>query len=131
MYNNTLKRQFITIIIGGLVAIIGFSIFFTTNPYALEENQTITNAYVLYDVLPDDVVDYTLTRIEYWANENKREGKPFFITSNKVNRLPDSYHFTMKQASDTYPTEVNIRVQNLGNFYSITVRINGEVQSIN
>jgi hypothetical protein len=90
----------------------------------------ITNASVLRDVLPADVTNYVLSKLNRYNNTLEQPEHSYTIADNTVSRAAGSYVFNIKSSPDLPAIPVVVKVINYGGLLSITVTINGVVQDI-
>lgn len=124
------RKQLLRYSAAVIVFILGMSLFFSLKSYPLasSSDKILTNGYVLRDVVPEQVYDYTLSKISRWRNSNAPAVKVYTIT-NQVTPDNDGYSFTI-QADGQDEVYIHVAVKNYGNFFSIGVTINGKTQDI-
>jgi hypothetical protein len=90
----------------------------------------ISNASVLRDVLPPDVTNYVLSKLNRYNNALDQPEKSYVIVDNAVTRTAGSYEFSIKSSPELPAIPVGVKIINYGGLLSITVTINGVVQDI-
>lgn len=108
--------------------------YVTTGRYKPVGNQVtiVTNSQVLRDVLPADVTNYVLAKINRYNNSLDKRAQSYSITDDTVSRSAGSYTFTLRSsdAANTHEIPVIVKVINYGGLLSINVTIDGIVQDI-
>jgi hypothetical protein len=136
--SRIIRSRFIVILICALVSMIGFYLCFGMKSYPADvtASSSLVNGYVLQDTVPKKVYDYALKRIELWSNtQPKGKDKQYEIVDSKILIEDNAYVFYIREAGaketdEDTSTEVIVDVKNLGNFYAISVTIDGELQRI-
>lgn len=115
-----------------LVSVILFSSSKTYPPITTAStNSIVTNSYVLEETVPEQVYTYVLKKIQRYANAQSL-GTRLVIERDLIKLDDTSYNFTLLGANKKItPISVVVVVKNYGNFFSITVYINDELQDIN
>lgn len=90
----------------------------------------ISNAYVLQDSVPKEVYEHVLTRVERYHQQEGLEAESYTIKDGKIYRDSEGYSFALVPSNDGDTIPVHVVVENYGNFFGITVTIDGKVQDI-
>jgi hypothetical protein len=94
------------------------------------DDQVITNKYVLDDALPVQVSDYVASRIARYQQTSQPKVDHFTIEDDSISTLAGKYVFTLDTGDPETSVPVSVEVKNYGNFFSISVEINGQTLDI-
>lgn len=122
----------IRVSIAFIVMVICMVTFFSSMSYPLEDDPktSFSNAYRLQEAVPVEVYSYTITRLDRYFEQQGKTISDYSLTIDGVEPTDDGYGFILigKDADDALP--VTLKVENYGNFFSISVSVNGQVQDI-
>jgi hypothetical protein len=96
------------------------------------DTAVITNGDLFKEIVPERIYNYVIDKIERYRNAHNTPAMTYTIQDSTIYRSrSDGYSFTLIPSDDSAsPIPVTINVVNYGNFFGITVTIDGEVQDI-
>lgn len=138
-------RLRIAITIFSCLALI-FSLLSYTSSRTYPPNESITyitNQAVLDDQLPREVNRYLESRLKRYFKANDATPQELTVKDGKITRTESGYSFLLTDPAITNITEeeserdlpldtleILIEVQNYGNFFAISVYVDGQIQDI-
>ena len=129
-----MNNRLIILIITATVALVSLITFTSSKSYPLDKSASsqsiLTNGYALQEVVPEQVYSYVIKKIERYANA-KSPGTRYMIEKSLVKLSDTSYDFTLLPVNkNSQAVDVVVAVKNYGDFFSITVYIDNELQDI-
>lgn len=94
------------------------------------DQKLVTNSVVLREALPEEVYSYVMTRIKRYHDSQPKGPESYVIQDDAIERRDGMYVIYLQPEDGAEPIEVDIEVKNYGNFFSISVVIDGKLQSI-
>lgn len=127
-----MKRIFVLAVL--LLVVLPFSIasFSGSKSYAVSQNSQdaiVHNYYSLKEAVPPAVYSYTQTRIERY-NKQHNTKMHYTIKNDQILRAEHGYTFLLIPDDGSKSILVDVDIDNYGNFFAITVTIDGKIQDI-
>ena len=129
-----MRRQVITLLVLVLFVLpLTAGLYLSSKSYPEKDSDAdslVSNAYVLKEAFPEQVYGYTMGRITAYHTKEAPKIDSYTIKNNKVLRFAGGYAITLTPSDGGSDVTVSFDVRNYGNFFSVSVKINGQLQGI-